>query len=246
MADVLEGTGIVSPLKFALPAAKFPSLQTVAQNSRDARPNPFLQQSISSLKVEFLRLANDNQTPLKPHVVFQLLLERPYQDLFGCRISMEMSLLDDGLDPLTGHLQCKLQGFSEASLTAILRGQDARCSAANAADLTEFFFVYANLTEHSDVEEKDGCRDFIAQCFVRLHELGVVDWNGVESVKELPGWSHRDCSFHDIIPKIYKIAPPESPPLPATLRLHPGDFEDPRFVRRTIYNSWDLHYLAES
>ncbi|KAK4161351.1 hypothetical protein QBC43DRAFT_188693, partial [Cladorrhinum sp. PSN259] len=127
----------------------------------------------------------------KPHVVFKLNLKTPIvkNQYHSVRLSMEVG--DDKETEETGPGACQIKlcsytgqtksaraGFqfkiktdtTVGELVNIILGRDDRLPAAMRADMRRFTFCVIK-------DMFDGCRDWIAQAFVRFHHLRLVSWN---------------------------------------------------------------------
>jgi len=198
----------------------------------------------------------------KPHVVLKFHFENIIQIgttvYKGCILSMDY--VGDGPDGLGGELQIKLTTYIGVTFAAtaafqfgimgprqpmsvyidIIRGR----TWTSGGDLTRFDFVQAAEIEGVDV--LDGCRDFVSQCFVRLHQNQMVTWAATGVVKGDLGQNPRailpSLGFHDLIGNNYREDRPAGQMMVIPLPLHRGTFFDgPRRVE--AYQGYRLPYI---
>ncbi|KAK3897050.1 hypothetical protein C8A05DRAFT_20106 [Staphylotrichum tortipilum] len=194
----------VTPYLQAAPPEPFPEALSATERSRntfDVRDipalagDPLLSTALASeirhFWVQFL-LTND----VKPHVVFKFNfrqgfhIEGPLPPFISCLLSMDVQ---DAIEGDGGPGACVIKVCSYAGRTNIARaafefrvhghwtlrdaisvvlGQHSALRRDMRSDLTVFQFVAIGANQLWD-----GCRDWMAQAFVRFHYLGLVGWD---------------------------------------------------------------------
>ncbi|KAK4124491.1 hypothetical protein N657DRAFT_690027 [Parathielavia appendiculata] len=185
---------------------------------------------IAQFTVEFLYTNH-----VKPHVVFKLNFATPIgpgRRINSARVSMELGEGDKTGEQGPGACQIKLCGYTGrtarasagfqftlranmtlAHMIQLINGEYAQLPNTMRTDMKKFEFVDIN-------NYFDGCRDWIAQGFVRAHAAGFVDWaiSGIlgpdgqpiqrESLRPRPNarvtlinW--HGAGFHDVIGKFF-------------------------------------------
>ncbi|KAL2187680.1 hypothetical protein L209DRAFT_661360, partial [Thermothelomyces heterothallicus CBS 203.75] len=189
-----------------------------------------LNAQIAHFTVEFL-YTNE----VKPHVVFKLNFGSPIgpgNRIHSVRVSMELGEGEEHGEQGPGACQIKLCGYTGRTTRASAGFQfDLRRSITLADMIHLINGTYPALQNTMRTDMKpfdfvdinnyfDGCRDWIAQVFVRAHAAGVVGWTIVgilgpegqqlrrESLRPQPGarvtpidWN--SAGFHDVIGKFF-------------------------------------------